>query len=159
LNDNQWGPPSGASILNPIFLAFNAQDVDELAGSIEGAFPWTNANFTGGVSESPWQWFNTRDSIVNRITPMSYMNGYYYKRMNWHGGPMQYFMGGALRGFDDHKGHSWATLHDKRYIANDSGATLNDSFALFENQSMTGTPVCFVVEWPEYKEGTGVDPN
>src|SRR5262249_25038219 len=105
LNDNQWGPPSGASILNPIFLAFNAQDVDELAGSIEGAFPWTNANFTGGVSESPWQWFNTRDSIVNRITPMSYMNGYYYNAMNWHGGPMQYFMGGALRGFDDHKGH------------------------------------------------------
>ncbi len=156
LNNNGWGSPSASALLDPVFLGNNAYFANNLVGSIEGAFPWTSAQWNGGLSElPPWEHFNTRSSIVN-----SYLNAYYNGCMNWFGtGRMPYFMGGALRGFDDHKGHSWGTDDVKRYIASDLGETLDDSCASFENQSATGTPLLFVVEWPEHKEATGVDPN
>jgi hypothetical protein len=156
LNANGWGAPSASALLNPVFLGNTAIFTNNLVGKIDGAFPWTSAQWQGGVSElPPWEFFNTRSSIVN-----SFLTAYYNNCLNWFGtGPMPYFMGGALRGFDDHKGHSWGTVDVKRYIASDLGETLDDSCQSFENQVAIGTPMLFVVEWPEYKEATGVDPN
>ena len=89
LNNNSWGGVN-APLLNPVFLGNNAGSFSSLFGSLEGAFPWTSSQWNGGVSElPPWEFFNTRSSIVN-----SYLNAYYNNCMNWSGhGPMTYFMG------------------------------------------------------------------